>query len=68
MYSNAILNFQECTTILKSKTKKYGNLLKASRNLAAICHLLKVIPTYAPERHELLSTGHRPYENLISLM
>ena len=29
MYSNNILNFQECTTILNACTKKSGNLLKA---------------------------------------
>ena len=31
MYSNNILNFQECTTILNACTKKSGNLLKAPR-------------------------------------
>ena len=31
MYSNNILNFQVSTTIFNACTKKYGNLLKASR-------------------------------------
>ena len=31
MYSNKILNFQESTTILNARTKKYGNLLNVPR-------------------------------------
>ena len=31
MYSNKILHFQESTTILNARTKKYGNLLNAPR-------------------------------------
>ena len=31
IYSTNILNFQECTTILNSCTRKSGNLLKAPR-------------------------------------
>ena len=31
MYSNNIVNFQECKTILNVPTKKYGNLLNAPR-------------------------------------
>ena len=31
MYSNKILNFQESTSILNTRTKKSGNLLKAPR-------------------------------------
>ena len=31
MYSNDILNFQKCTTILNTCTKKSGNLLNAPR-------------------------------------
>ena len=31
MYSNNILNLEECTTILNACTKKSGNLLKAPR-------------------------------------
>ena len=31
MYSNKILNFQKCKTILNACTKKSGNLLKAPR-------------------------------------
>ena len=31
MFSNNIVNFQESTTILNARTKKYGNLLNAPR-------------------------------------
>ena len=33
MYSNSIVNFQECTTILNACTKMSGNLLDKPRNL-----------------------------------
>ena len=36
MYSNNIVNFQESTTILNACTKKYGNLLKATRILVEV--------------------------------
>ena len=36
MYSNNIVDFQESTTILNACTKKSGNLLKATRILAAM--------------------------------
>ena len=37
MYSNNIVNFQECTTILNACTKKSGNLLKAPRIYCQKC-------------------------------
>ena len=37
MYSNNILNFQECTTILNACTKMFGNLLNAPRIYIYTC-------------------------------
>ena len=46
MYSNKTVNFQESTTILNARTKKSGNLLKASRiyNLLLKNKLCMILP------------------------
>ena len=64
MYSNKILNFQECTTIYNVCTKKAGNLLKVPRTSVAIAHLLKVVSTYVYQRRGLVMTDFQSYKNL----
>ena len=64
MYSNNIVNFQECTAILNSCTRKSGNLLKSPRNCTNVSVIawLELEPVYynAAVQHFSLISAYSP--------
>ena len=72
MYSNNILKFQECTTILNACTKKSGNLLKAPcTNLLFSLILIKYSYRYIKYSHMIyclnIISDQNPTNNYVRL-